>query len=153
MPGTAVVVIGEKEWSVDIASTPQELLQGLAGVEAIPANTGMLFDLGTEQIITVTAEEMLFPVDVIFISSDLKVTEIAFGLVPGDWGTATLPAQYFLEVNTGEAVGVVIGSEVSITITPAPSFDWSSILTLIIPLVALGLLFPTIKGLVTTPRK
>ncbi|GAI75676.1 unnamed protein product, partial [marine sediment metagenome] len=69
MLGTAVVVIRGKEWSVDVATTPEELLAGLAGVASIPANTGMLFDLGAEQIITVTAEEMLFPVDVIFIDS------------------------------------------------------------------------------------
>lgn len=153
MPGTAIVVIGEKEWAVDVASTPEELLQGLAGVESIPANTGMLFDLGEEQIITVTAEGMLFPVSIIFIDSDLKVTEVALLLEPESWGTTSLEAQYFLEVNVGEAVGIESGDDVSITITQEPVSDWSSIITLIIPLIALGLLFPMVKGLTTTPRK
>lgn len=148
MPGTAIVVIGDNEWLVDVATTPQELLQGLAGVASIPAGTGMLFDLGAEQIITVTSEEMLFPVDVIFISSDLKVTEVAFNLMPGYFGTTSLPAQYFLEVNAGEAAEIFSGDDVSITITQAPGFDlssWSSIINLALPLVLFAFLFMIIQ--------
>ena len=48
MSGIGTVVIKDKEWSVNVATTPSELLQGLSGVVSIPANTGMLFDLGAE---------------------------------------------------------------------------------------------------------
>jgi len=159
MPGQATVAIRDKEWLVSLATTSQELLQGLAGVESIPANTGMLFDLGEEQIITVTSEEMLFPVDVIFIDSELVVTEVAFNFTPENEGTTSLPARYFLEVNAGEARGIEDGDieggdAVSITITQEPASDWTSILSAIIPLVTLGLLFPMVTGLVkTTPQK
>lgn len=147
MPGTAVVVIKDKQWSVNVATTPSELTTGLSGVASIPAGTGMLFDLGAEQIITVTAEEMLFPTDVIFIDSNLLVTEVAFGLMPGDFGVTSLPARYFLEVNAGEAEGILGGDAVSITITQAPGFDWSSIINFAMPLVVLGLVFPLITGM------
>lgn len=153
MPGQAVVVIRDKEWVVSMATTPQELLVGLSGVESIPAGTGMLFDLGAEQIITVTAENMLFPVSVIFIDSNLKVTEVALLLMPGDFGTTSLPARYFLEVNVGEAVGIEDGDAVSITITQAPGFDWSSIIVYIMPLVVLGLVFPLITGMLRKERR
>ena len=114
MPGEATVAIRDKQWAVSVATTPEELSQGLKGVPSIPANTGMLFDTGADQIITVSTEGMLFPVDVIFIGDNLKVTEVAFGLPPEDWGTASLPARYILEVNAGEAAGIEGGDDVAI---------------------------------------
>ena len=123
MPGRATVTIRDKQWTVDVATTPSELSQGLKGEPSIPANTGMLFDLGAEQIITVNAEGMLFPVDCIFIGDNLTVTEVALGLQPEDWGTTSLPARYFVEVNAGEAAGIEDGDDVSIAYAPAISYE------------------------------
>lgn len=144
MPGQATVAIRDKEWTVSVATTPSELSQGLIGVPSIPANTGMLFDLGQEQIITVSAEGMLFPVDVIFIGDNLKVTEVAFGLQPEDWGTTSLPARYFLEVNAGEAAGIEDGDDVIITYAPAVSYE---LIGFLFAIAMLGFMAVSVAGM------
>ena len=64
MAGQATVKIGDREWSTDVATQPWELSQGLGGLSGILAGTGMLFDLGWEQIIEVTTVPMLFSLDI-----------------------------------------------------------------------------------------
>jgi len=127
MSGEAIVTIGNKQWSCWVASTYEELAHGLSGVASIPQDTGMLFILPQEQLVTVTAEDMLFPLGVVFIGENLQVTEVEPLLAPGDYGTTSLPCRYFLEVNAGETDGVLPGDAVSIEITaepPAQSADW-----------------------------
>lgn len=136
MPGQATVTIRDKQWAVSVATTADELAQGLKGVESIPAGTGMLFDVGTDQIITVNTEGMLFPIDGIFISSDLKVTEMTFNMIPEEFGTASLPARYYLEVNAGEVVGIEDGDDV--TITYAPVTDLTSLIAVAFAVLLLG---------------
>ncbi len=114
MPGQAIVTIGERQWLVSLASTYQELVQGLGGVMSVPAGTGMLFDLGWEQIITVTTEPMLFNLDVAFLSETLVVTGIARDVPQGYLVTSTSLARYFLEINAGELTDIVAGDQASV---------------------------------------
>jgi uncharacterized membrane protein (UPF0127 family) len=115
MPGSATVTIRDKSWSVQIAASPEELTAGLGGLSSIPANTGMLFDLGSEQTVEVTTEPMLFNIDIIFISEDLKVVDVVSDVAPGYLVTEDTPVRYFLEVNAGEAEGIEAGDSVEIT--------------------------------------
>ena len=71
MAGQVAVTIDDKPWSADLATAPWELTQGLGGIPGIPLGTGMLFDLGFEQAISVTTEPMLFPLDIAFLSESL----------------------------------------------------------------------------------
>jgi len=116
MSETATVTIGEKQWAVDVAASPSELAAGLGGVGSIPAYTGMLFDLGIEQAVTVTTEPMLFSIDIIFISEDLAVVGVVENVVPGHLVAGETPVRYFLEVNAGETEGVVGGDDVEIAV-------------------------------------
>ena len=102
------VTIDSRDWVVSVAQSLPELQQGLSGVASIPAQTGKLFDLGSDKLVTVNAYDMLFPIDVVFIGADMKVTEIAPNLVPGPTSavTSTIPARYFLEMNAGEYTGL-----------------------------------------------
>ena len=109
MTGQAVVTIRDKQWQVSVASTPQELVNGLGGVEGIPPGTGMLFDTGWEQIIQVTTVPMLFPIDIAFFSQSLAVTEVYRNIEPGFIVTPTVPARYFIEVNAGELESIEAG--------------------------------------------
>ena len=68
MPGEAIITIRDRQWACSVASTPAELVTGLSGVPSIPPGTGMLFVLPQEQIVTVTAEGMIFPLSVVFIT-------------------------------------------------------------------------------------
>ncbi len=106
MAGQANVTIENRQWAVAFASTPSELVQGLGGILEMPQGTGMLFDLGFNQIITVTTEPMLFSLDIAFFSERMVITEIYRNIQPGYLVTSTSPARYFLEVNAGELDGI-----------------------------------------------
>ena len=67
MAGQLTIRISDKEWLASLAQAPWELTQGLGGIPEIPQGTGMLFDLGFEQTITVTTEPMLFSLDIAFL--------------------------------------------------------------------------------------
>jgi len=118
MAGQLTARISDKEWLVSLAEAPWELVQGLGGIPEIPQGTGMLFDLGFEQAVTVTTEPMLFPLDIVFVSESLAITEIYRDVLPGYHVSSTLPARYFLEVNAGEMDGVDSGAQVSLEALP-----------------------------------
>ena len=150
MPGTATVIIGEKQWAVDVAASPEELTAGLGGVASIPAYTGMLFDLGSEQIVQVTTEPMLFNIDIIFISENLEVVDIVQDVAPGYLVTEDTPVRYFLEVNTGEAEGIEAGDSVGITdyqyTPPSTISQW---MPTIIGISMLGFVGAMVGGMMT----
>ncbi len=107
----ATVVIGDKQWAVDIATTATELATGLSGVESLAPNTGMLFDLGCDYgYLEIDMSRMLFPLDVIFIHSSQGVAGVLKDVQPKKsvfFDAGTMPgARFFLEVNAGEADGI-----------------------------------------------
>ncbi len=149
MPGQATVTIGEQSWAATIASTSAELLAGLSGVVSIPANTGILFDMGSAQgTISINMAEMLFNLDIVFLNVTGGVVGILRDVAPGDAvafdAGEGLGAQYFLEVNAGEAVDVSVGDIAVITIiTEEPStdiFDISSTVNLLIGVMIVGMM-------------
>jgi len=130
MAGQATVAIADRQWGVDVALTPWELAQGLGGIPGIPAETGMLFDMGYEQVIGVTTAPMLFPLDIAFLSQDLVVTEVYRDVEPGLLLNSASPACFFLEVNAGELEGVEAGATAVLTLIPlqevAQGPSWAS---------------------------
>ncbi|MBI2849757.1 MAG: DUF192 domain-containing protein [Chloroflexi bacterium] len=130
MAGQLTVRISDKEWLTSLAQAPWELTQGLGGIPEIPQGTGMLFDLGFEQTVTVTTEPMLFPLDIAFLNEELVVTEVYRNVQPGYHVSSTLPACYFLEVNAGELEGIDSGSRASADSLPLQEVpaapDWVS---------------------------
>ena len=139
MAGLAVVRIGDKEWLMDVATLPWELSQGLGGLAEIPPDTGMLFDIGFEQIIEVTTVPMLFPLDIAFLSEDLTVTEVYRDVEPGYLVTSQLPARYFLEVNAGDLADIEPGASVSIEylVTEGTTPAASDLVSAVVPFVGL----------------
>ncbi len=112
MPGQALVTINTSQWSVNIASTPAEITQGLSGVLSIPASTGVLFDLSVNYSeILINMSQMLFALDIVFINSTGGVIGILRNVQPGvDVNFSDVSgARYFLEMNAGEAAGISIG--------------------------------------------
>ncbi len=124
MAGRGIITINGHEWLVDLAITSWELGQGLGGLPELAPGTGMLFDLRSEQQITMTTVPMLFPLDIAFLSEDLTVTEVCRNIEPGYLVTSTLPARYFLEVNAGELEGIEAGDSLDLTV-----LSWGSTAT------------------------
>jgi len=127
MPGQAIVTIGEKQWTVSLATTFDELVTGLGGLPYLAPGSGMLFDTGAEQWIEVTTEPMLFSLDIVFVSSDLVVMSVESDVAPGQ--TLRKYGHYFLEVNAGETEGIGIGDHVDMQLLVAPAQEWMGALT------------------------
>ncbi|MFC1910462.1 DUF192 domain-containing protein [Chloroflexota bacterium] len=127
MPGQAVVTIGSKQWQCSVANTAAELTTGLSGVSSLPAQTGMLFDLGVSlSQVTINMTEMLMPLDVVFMDASGIVLGIFYGLQPGGMETfqSDMGIRYFLEMNAGEAADILPGDEAYIAITGGVSSNW-----------------------------
>lgn len=154
MAGQVKITIGDKEWLASLASTYWELVQGLGSIPEMNTTTGMLFDLGYTQDITVTTEPMLFPLDIAFLSEDLVVTEIYRDVQPGYLVHSAVPARYFIEVNAGEMEDIEIDAQVSIellTLQDIPTEpDWVTAMISLMGFTLLGfLLVGVVKDLVS----
>ncbi len=120
MPGQAVVVIGDNQWTVSVATTTAELLAGLSGVASIAAGTGILFDMGNDQsYIGINMSQMLFNLDIVFINSGGGVVGVMRDVAPGETAAfeagSGFGARFFLEVSAGEAENVSVGDSVSVS--------------------------------------
>jgi uncharacterized membrane protein (UPF0127 family) len=147
MSGQAVVIIRDKQWQVSLATSYLELAQGLGGLAQLPPGTGMLFDLGYDNMFTVTTEEMLFPIDIIRVSSSLTVTDVAHNVLPGQLVTSTTPARYFLEVNAGEASDINPSDQVAIQLTTSAAPQQVDIAGFAAALLMISLMMSMVKML------
>ena len=137
------IAVKNKQWDISIATTPWEQTQGLGGLSDMPAQSGMLFDLGMSQTIQVTTVPMLFPLDIAFFSEMLEITEIYRNIQPGYLVTSTSPARYFLEVNAGELEGVESGDQAMVELLSIQESviepDWMSAVVSFVGFAVMGI--------------
>ena len=117
-PSETVQVSGESI-RVIVADTPEERMKGLSGRKELPPDEGMLFIFESEQMPGFWMKDMLFPLDIIWISDDGRVAG-----VDSNVSTSTYPAvfyppapiRYVLEVNAGaaQALGIELGTHVDL---------------------------------------
>ena len=150
-PRVGTVTIGDREWTVEVATTPAELSAGLGGLSSIPASTGMLFDLGSSRGVQVTTEPMLFSIDIIFIGENLEVIDVVSNIAPGYLVTEETPVRYFLEVNAGEAEDVEPGDGVDMALSFIQSDTVSAWMPAIIGIAGLGFVSAIVGGMMKTP--
>jgi uncharacterized membrane protein (UPF0127 family) len=110
------VTIRDKTWSVELATTSQQRMHGLAGREALAADAGMLFIFPDSAVRYFWMQGCFIPLDVAFLDEHRRV--VGFGTMaaePNQVGrvvyTSPAPAKYALEVNAGAlaAAGVKVG--------------------------------------------
>jgi uncharacterized membrane protein (UPF0127 family) len=95
--------------NVELATTEEERALGLGGRDALPADAGMLFDLGTTRVPRFSMRGMRFPIDMIWVGEDRRIVAVTADVpvdVPGGPRRGYSPPQpvrYVLEVNAGDA--------------------------------------------------
>jgi len=152
------VIINGKQWTCSLASTLTELAQGLSGLESMPADEGMLFDVGYDRSrIDINMTEMLFPLDIVFANSDLTIVGVLHDVQPGDeayfLASNSLGARYFMEVNAGEAASVNVGDAATVT-NGSVGFDMNTMLQYMVFAVMLAMIARiTIKALKPAEKK
>jgi len=114
------VTIGQTTWTVELATTSEQGMQGLAGRPRLAEGTGMLFVFPRAQVRNFWMRGCLIPLDIAFIGPDLRVVKTHTMAVEPDRAgrviySSEVAAQYALEVPAGSlaAAGVAIGDRVT----------------------------------------
>ncbi len=160
--GIATVTVHEIPFNVAVANSFAELTSGLSGVTSLAEGSGVLFDLGGVQgSIAINMGQMLFPLDIIFISEDLLVLAVENDVQPGASGVGYdgFPgARFFLEVNSGEAEDVEVGDIVTLSgYTPAntstsTSFDITTVFNMMILVMVMGMMGKMVTKMLASDR-
>jgi uncharacterized membrane protein (UPF0127 family) len=146
MTGLATVTVDGSSWTCQVASTPAELEQGLSGVASMPDGEGMLFDLGSERIVTINTYNMLFPLSIAIISEDLKIVGVIITLSIGTEITTNVPCRYFLELNDGQLTADDYEKDVVITgYTPPSSNIFDSLVSFMVVAMMMQMMIKSMK--------
>lgn len=119
-PKTAKAVINGQEILIQIASTDQQKIKGLAGRTSLGKNEGMLFPFDSLGKYIFTMKGMNFPLDFIWIKGD-KIVDINEDMQPARQNEISEFApnavvDKVLEVNAGtiKLLGAKIGDKISL---------------------------------------
>ncbi|GLK71737.1 DUF192 domain-containing protein [Ancylobacter dichloromethanicus] len=113
---TVVTKAGPLGIDIEMAVTPAERSKGLMYRAELAPNTGMLFDFGFEQPVTMWMKNTYIPLDMLFIRADGRVASIATDTVPLSTATISsgVPVKAVLELPAGtvRARGIAVGDRV-----------------------------------------
>lgn len=100
-------------FEVEIANTPEKLINGLMFRKSLPERSGMLFLFDDEAPVSFWMRNTLIPLDMLFIKSDGRISKIHHSAKPLDETSVTsgTPVIAVLEVNGGisKAFGIKEG--------------------------------------------
>lgn len=118
----SVLHIGEIPLTVEIARTPEARAQGLSGRSEIEEVEGLLFVFDETHRHSMWMKDMRFPIDIIWISEDLKVVGIERAVPPDSYPKkffAPVPARYAVETvdRFAETFGISVGDKVRLPLT------------------------------------
>ncbi len=107
---------GRVTFSVEIAASNAQRIQGLQGRGRLGAKQGMLFDFAVSQPVAMWMKNTIIPLDMLFIANDGKIVRIARDTTPMSLTTiySREPVRAVLEINAGtsEAMGIHTGDRV-----------------------------------------
>lgn len=118
IPVTIATARGERAFRAEVARTPQQQARGLMFRTQMGADEGMLFDYTADpHVLSFWMRNTVIPLDIIFITPDRRVLNIAANAVPYSEESlrATGVAAAVLELNGGRAaeLGIAPGDRVS----------------------------------------
>ena len=118
---TSQVHIGGKTLNVEVANTDATRELGLSRHALLSDDQGMLFTFDKPDVYAFWMKDMTFPIDIIWISSDMKVVFIEKNAQPDSYPEIFGPnekTEYVLEVNAGfsEKNSVKIGDEIKFSL-------------------------------------
>lgn len=114
---------GEFDVEVEIADSPEEMRKGLMFRESLAEGEGMFFIYANEAILSFWMKNTLIPLDMIFLSRDLKVKHIQHGALPCPSDQTHCPTysseekvKYVLEVPGGysKKIGLNLGDSIQL---------------------------------------
>ncbi|HVX85089.1 MAG TPA: DUF192 domain-containing protein [Phycisphaerae bacterium] len=111
------VKIGDTNFSLEIADTPEKQEKGLMFRPSMPATSGMLFVFDKPDTVSFWMKNTEIPLDIIFLDASGKVLAIQRREPHDETGMGPpSPALLVIEINAGRAaaVGLKVGDKVSL---------------------------------------
>jgi uncharacterized membrane protein (UPF0127 family) len=102
---TIVSASGPHRFTVELATTPDQMEQGLMFRQSLAADAGMLFDYRAPAMAAMWMKNTLIPLDMLFVDERGQIINIHERAVPGslDPIAAAAPARAVIELNGGTA--------------------------------------------------
>jgi uncharacterized membrane protein (UPF0127 family) len=115
-PLTIVTADGPRRVTVELATTPEQMEQGLMYRRHLDPDAGMLFDFATPTLATMWMKNTLIPLDMLFVDEHGRIVNIHERAIPQslDLIVAAAPVRVVIELNGGSAsrLGIKPGDEV-----------------------------------------
>jgi uncharacterized protein len=113
----STVTLGPKVFHVEVADTPALQERGLSGHAPLADNQGMIFIFDKPDNYGFWMKDMLFPLDIIWIGPDWRVTHIEKSLATSTYPQIFYPGApslYVLEISSGQSdmLGLKVGDAV-----------------------------------------
>lgn len=107
-------------FSVELARTRAQIMQGLMFRETLPDGTGMLFDYGGMTDISMWMKNTLLPLDMVFADGEGMVVHVVEDTVPLSTESirSPVPARYVLEIPAGTARSLGIDPGARLALVP-----------------------------------
>src|ERR1044071_1166671 len=104
-PLTIVTAGGQHKFTVELATTPAQMEQGLMFRRSLAPDAGMLFDYRTPSMAMMWMKNTLIPLDMLFVDTQGRIVNIHERAVPGSLATisAVAPVRAVIELNGGTA--------------------------------------------------
>ena len=107
---------GPHKFTVEVATTPGQMEQGLMFRRSLAADAGMIFDYGVPSLAAMWMKNTLIPLDMLFVDQHGRIINIHERAVPGSLEpiAAAAPARAVIELNGGTAarLGIKPGDRV-----------------------------------------
>ncbi len=102
---TLVSANAPHKFTIEVATTPEQLEQGLMFRQSLAPDAGMLFDFRTPSMATMWMKNTLIPLDMLFVDEQGRIVNIHERAVPGSLDTiaAAAPVRVVIELNGGTA--------------------------------------------------
>lgn len=106
------ITIGDKEYTVKVAITPEEKRKGLQNVRSLPKDEGMLFVFDEPEDVSFWMKDTYIPLDIVFIDEDSEVISVEKGEPQSTEYIEEDDVMWVLEVNAKS--GIKEGDELHI---------------------------------------
>jgi uncharacterized protein len=102
---TIVSANGPHKFTVELATTPGQMEQGLMFRKSMAPDAGMLFDYRAPSMAAMWMKNTLIPLDMLFVDAQGRIVNIHERAVPGSLDTiaAAAPVRAVIELNGGTA--------------------------------------------------